>query len=157
MKPFPEIAPELEPDGALRDFYIFDIGSGIWQTFLDYIRTKVDLTSFVIDGETAPLPQTIEEIRRIQDSASPCLSIPVGPGFLCCHFFMDTELELDFLPSDYSSEQTWGVLVHFLTEVCTLLGRSGIICHENSQDCIIATIEPKAEQVRPANAATRHG
>mgnify|MGYP002813827481 CR=1 FL=1 len=64
MKPFSEIAPELEPDGALRDFYIFDIHTGDWQTFLDHIRPKVDPTCFVIGGETAALPQTREEIRK---------------------------------------------------------------------------------------------
>lgn len=157
MKPFSEIAPELGPDGALRDFYVFDLGSGDLQAFLDHIRPKVEPNSFVIDGKTAPLPQTIEEIRKIWDSASPCLSIPVGSGFLCWHFFMDTELELDFLPSDYGTEHNWGILVGFLTEICTLLNHRGIVCHENSPDFLIETIEPEAEPVRPANAATRRG
>jgi hypothetical protein len=70
---------------------------------------------------------------------------------------MDTELELDFLPSDYCTEHEWTILVGFLVEICTLLNRRGIVCHENSPDFLIETIEPKTEQVRPANAAARHG
>ena len=62
MKPFSEIAHALEPDGALRDFYIFDFSPSRWQIFLDHIRPKIDPTSFVIDRKTAPLPQTIEAV-----------------------------------------------------------------------------------------------
>jgi len=152
MKPFLEVASELQTDGALRDFYVFDISLGHWQTFLDHVRDIVHPSSFVIDGEIAPLPKTINEIRRLWDSASPCLSIPVASGFLCCHFFSDTELELDFFPSDYSTEQNWNCLVTFLTEVCSRLGRCGIICHENMPEQLIETIEPKkAERAGAAN------
>ena len=144
MRPFREIAEELKPDGALRDFYIFETDSGTWQLFLESIRSLTGPEDFRIDGAIAPLPSKASEIFAIWSGASPCLSIHVGSGILCCHFFTETELELDFVPKDYATEEKWNGLCEFFTKLCAKLNRNGIVCHENAQDQVIETFSGKS-------------
>ena len=137
VKPFREIAEELKPDGALRDFYIVGTDMGTWQLFLESVRHLTGPNDFRVDGEIALLPSRATEIFAIRSTASPCLSIHVGSGIVCCHFFTETEIELDFAPEDYATEDEWKELNEFFTTLCAKLKRNGIVCHENAQDQII--------------------
>lgn len=143
MKPFREIAEELKPDGAFRDFYIFRADVGTWQLFLESVRHLTGPDDFRVDREIASLPFSAAEIFAIRSTASPCLSIHVGAGILCCHFFTETEIELDFVPKDYATETKWKELSEFFTTLCAKLKRNGIVCHENAQDQIIETFSGK--------------
>jgi len=140
MRPFSEIALDLKPDGALRDFYISDMNLHRWQDFLDHVRPLTGPDSFQIDGVPASLPQFVSEIFNLRKAATPCLSIPVGPGTVCCHFFEKTRLELDFVPEPYLSEEAWMTLYGFLDRLCELLGHHGAVCHENAPDDVIQYI-----------------
>jgi hypothetical protein len=139
VKSFREIAEELKPDGALRDFYIFGTDVGTWQLFLESVRHLTGSEDFRIDGEISSLPSNVSKIFAIRSTASPCLSIHVGSGIICCHFFTETEIELDFVPKEYATEEKWNELCEFFATLCAKLTRKGIVCHENAQDQVIET------------------
>jgi hypothetical protein len=150
MHSYIDISRDLQPDGALRDFYIFDITRNEWQVFIDFMRSHSH--RFLVDGVEQPLPLSIAEILDIHSKASTLLSIHVGNGFLNCHFFSDTEIELDFIPADFQKESDWNVLRDFLISICRLLKKPGKITYENSPDWIITEIQPDdAEQGAAAN------
>jgi hypothetical protein len=139
---FAEIFPELERDGALRDFYIPDTDIGDWNKLLEWVAPLLESDCFYVDSKVSEFPKSFTEIEKIRESASPLLSIPVADSYLNCHFFHFSEIELDFWPQDYQSEYGWTRLCGFLQDLVDLIGKRGIVAHENSQDEVIEEFKP---------------
>src|SRR5258706_7228689 len=96
LRHFHKLAADLASDGALRDFYILDVGVAHWNRLIQFVRPRLQEDCFRIDDRIEPLPSAFESIYAMRSTASPSLSIPVGESFLACHFFSDSEIELDF-------------------------------------------------------------
>jgi hypothetical protein len=152
---FHEIVGDLASDGSLRDFYIFGTSPSHWNRFLAFIRPHIRQDAFRVDGQVTELPPAFEDIYALRSTASPCLSIPVGGGFLCCHFFSDSEIELDFVPGDYRTPERWAALCSFLQDLVDLVGLPGIVTPENRETEVIERFEPrtKGEPDGPANGS----
>jgi len=142
-RPFAAIQPELQRDGALRDFYIEGTTHADWNKLMEWARPNLERDCFRVDGEVCDLPASFEEIEKIRDSASPLLSIPVGPSYLNCHFFHHSEIELDFWPYEYQSEENWEQLRRFFQNLTDLIGKRSIATHENHKDETIEEFHPK--------------
>ena len=105
---------------------------------------------FCLDGESSPLPDTyLEAMTRGRDAAAN-LSIPVGDGVVNCHFFDDTELELDIRPSDYQTEESWDALSSFLQGLADNLKREVIMTAENTQERVHIRYQPKQKKAQQA-------
>jgi hypothetical protein len=151
LRHFQELAADLASDGALRDFYILDVDVVHWNRLLQFVRPRLHKDCFRIDDRIEPLPPTFESIYAMRSTASPCLSIPIGESFLVCHFFSDSEIELDFRPEDYRSPQRWTSLCDFLQALVDQIGLPGIVTFENFQDEVIETFAPSGK-VEPSAA-----
>ncbi|HWX20393.1 MAG TPA: hypothetical protein VN578_10885 [Candidatus Binatia bacterium] len=140
---FQDIVPDLASDGSLRDFYVFGASAFHWNRFLGFVRLSIRDDCFRVDTQVSPLPSTFEDIFALRATASPCLSVPVGDGFLCCHFFSDSEIELDFRPEDYRTPPRWAALCAFLQDLVDIVGLPGIVTPENQETEVIERFEPR--------------
>src|ERR1700733_8246444 len=131
---FKEIADDLRSDGALRDFYIHAANRADWNAVLRRVRSNREADCFTVDGESQELPQSFEAIESLRQMANPCLSILVDGAFVNCHFFLDEEIEFDFRPEDFRTPGRWSALCGFFQELVDLVGKPGVITHENAED-----------------------
>ncbi len=140
---FQDVVADLASDGGLRDFYIFDVSAHHWNRLLECVRRRLHDDSFQIDGRTEQIPPTFESIYALRSTVSPCLSIPVGRAYVACHFFSDSEIELDFRPEDYCSPESWSELCEFLQGLVDAVGRPGVVTLENHKTEVIEAFEPR--------------
>lgn len=153
---FQEIIGDLASDGSLRDFYILGTRASHWNRFLASIRPRIGEDGFRVDGQVAALPTEFEDVYALRSTASPCLSIPVGRGSLCCHFFSDSEIELDFVPGVYLTPERWAALCSFLQDLVDLVGLPGIVTPENRETEVIERFEPNTQGERSVEVTNTH-
>jgi hypothetical protein len=142
---FNEIADDLRSDGALRDFYIRAANRADWNAVLRRVRSNRKADCFTVDGESRALPQSFEAIEHLRQKANPCLSILVDGGYVNCHFFGHEEIEFDFRPEDFRTPERWSSLCGFFQQIVDVVGKSGVITHENAEDCVIDRFEPRTK------------
>ncbi|WP_242615022.1 hypothetical protein [Vibrio vulnificus] len=122
MYQWTEFKEEFEADGSLRDVYIEDIDLAKWDQFLDFIKLSKYEVAFRHGGNLQTLPDTFSSIKNLQDTEPTTLSINLNANFcLNCHFFMETEIELDLSPRDVNSEADFEVLLEFLEKLSSSL------------------------------------
>jgi hypothetical protein len=148
---FAEAKKHLYQDGSLRDVYVLATTERELEAFYDYVRPMIAEGDFYLDGESSPLPATyLEAMMRGRDAAV-TLSILVGDGVVNCHFFDDSELELDFRPNDYQTDESWDALSSFLQGLADAMQREVIVTAENTQECVHIRYEPKQKTAQPAH------
>ncbi|ABD79728.1 hypothetical protein [Saccharophagus degradans] len=116
MKEWRDVKKELEPEGSLRDIYIEDIDESVWDLFLHNIRGSVYELKFTHGQNLVSLPENFNEIRHLQESDPTTLGIVLENGIcINCHFFVESEIELDLSPREIDSESKFKSLVSFLS------------------------------------------
>ena len=138
-----EAKKHLYQDGSLRDVYVLATTDRELGAFLDYIRPMIADGDFRLDGEASPLPKTYFEVMMRGQDETTTLSIPVGDGAVNCHFFDNRELELDFSPNDYQTEESWEALSSFLQGLADAMQHEVLVTAENTQDCLLIRYEPR--------------
>jgi hypothetical protein len=138
MKEWRDIKKEFEPEGSLRDIYIEDINESVWNLFLSNLPDSGYKLYFTHDQEVVALPQSFAEIRKLQETKPTTLGIAIGDGiWINCHFFMESEIELDLSPKDIDTESKFKNLIGFLHWLNLGLRKPVKLTHENTQTDII--------------------
>lgn len=143
---FAEAKQHLYQDGSLRDVYVFATTDRELGAFLDYVRPMIGDDDFRIGGEPSSLPDTYLDVMMRGQEMTTNLSIPVGDGFVNCHFFDSIELELDFRPNDYQTEASWDALSYFLQGLADSMEREVLVTAENMQECVHIRFEPREKR-----------
>ncbi len=137
---------EFEPDGALRDIYVFDTTIKHWQTLFDVLRATYTL-EYSVDHTPHPVPATVEEVfDNRNNTASPSLNFHVGGILVACHFFTTTAIEFDICPRKVNSEAALYELLGLLRLVGDTLGKAVIISHEFDEQHPFITYEPSKNE-----------
>ena len=128
-KSFADVKDDLAPDGALREFCILGISQAEWDRFIAVAPKLAERSVFQCGGQELPLPSRFPDISAMQKQNPTTLHMWVSGAEINCHFFVETEIELDFCPSDFQDEEKWDGLVAFLQAVVDAIGKKGIITH----------------------------
>ncbi|WP_330960263.1 hypothetical protein [Photobacterium sp. 53610] len=133
MYQWTELKEEFEADGSLRDVYIENTNSVKWNEFLDFIKLSKYQLEFKHGGKLLNVPDTFSSIKELQETNSTILSIKLN-GNLClnCHFFIETEIELDLAPCDVRGESDFKVLLEFLESLSSSLACKVALTPENT-------------------------
>jgi len=135
MKQWQEIKSEFETDGTLRDIYIFEGDVELWDSFLKLISSSEYRTEFNHGEVGMSLPLSFAQIKVLQETDPTTLFVWVGENIqVNCHFFIETEIELDVSPHDIGSEEAFHELVSFLSWLSSSLNRKVCLTHEGSPD-----------------------
>lgn len=138
MKEWRDVKNEFEPEGSLRDIYIEDINESVWNLFLSNLPDSDYELCFTHGQEVVALPQSFAEIRKLQETEPTTLGIAIEDGiWINCHFFMESEIELDLSPKDIDTESKYKNLIGFLLWLNLGLRKPVKLTHENSQTDII--------------------
>jgi hypothetical protein len=58
-------------------------------------------------------------------------------------FFCEEQIDFDFRPENYRTLDRWSALCEFFQEIVNVVGKSGVITHENTKDHVIDRFEPR--------------
>ncbi len=132
------VEAEFEPDGELRDVYVFGADRSTWERALAFLLSK-GTTRFEVDGVVNGVPGSASEALAMRPASSPLLLVTRDGIEFACHFFDETAIELDFWPEDVGCAEEFDSLVELVSGLSRSTGRDVVVTHEN---------RPEAEIVR---------
>lgn len=138
MKEWSDVKKDFEPEGSLRDIYIEDINESVWNLFLSNLPDSEYELRFTHGQNVVALPESFAEIKQLQKTEPTTLGIAIENGiWINCHFFIDSEIELDLSPNDIDTESKFKNLVGFLRWLHLGLQKPVKLTHENAQTEVI--------------------
>ncbi|MBB5712807.1 hypothetical protein [Sphingomonas xinjiangensis] len=142
-----EIAPNFEPDGALRDIYVFGTDFGDWQRVLNALRTWEPPLSLSIGGEPASVPERVEDIFAEASERGALLSVNVSGALLNCHFFGCEEIEFDLDPREVAGPAQLEGLSGFMALLARATGKPAALTMENMREAVIFRFLPEDQRL----------
>ena len=141
MKQWNDIKDEFELDGSLRDIYVESIEPIVWDHFIARIKESEYRIHFSHGDLERELPDDFGTIREMQSSEPTILLIWISDNIqLNCHFFVDTEIELNVSPHDIQSEFAYSQLLSFLEWLASLTASEVKLTHEGMQEQVIVSV-----------------
>ena len=128
-------------DGSFRDIHVLGTTLEDWRRFVALAVSY----PYSYDGEIAALPD-VESVLR--DDHSHLLSIGVGNARLNCHFFIDSEIEIDIDPAEIESAVDHDAVLSFLERLGRTLGKPVIVTPENEMQTPIVSFDPSNDTWR---------
>jgi len=109
--------------------------SQIWNIFIKKIQKSSYRLEFTHGDNTKNIPESYEQIKKLQNTDPTTLFIWLNETIQAnCHFFIDSEIEIDVSPHDITNEHNFLALAAFLKwlskELCTRV----CLTHEASPD-----------------------
>jgi len=143
VKTWNEIKSDFNVDGTLRDIYVEDIDIDIWNLFLRKIEESSYKISFFHGELKKDLPNLFSNIKFLQQSDSTILSIWLNENIhLNCHFFIDSEIELDLTVQEIQVEQSFILLQEFMVWLSHVVKKEVKLTHEGMQNDVIMKVIP---------------
>jgi hypothetical protein len=144
---FRALKTDLEPDGSLRDIYVLDTTSADWERVYNYLVSRYPCV-FSLDNRETPAPGTVRGVFELARSARPVLTCSAGPLRLNCHFFTESQIELDFHPQDISGQSELEALFVVVEQLGDLTEKTVLVTPENSVDLAFLRWDPKERRLR---------
>ncbi len=122
----------FEPDGALRDLYVFDVNEGDWFALLEHLGREYQ-TDFELNGEPAELPKHDAALFAM-DGASRLLRVhrtDGGDSDVNIHFFAIDEIEMDLDPRSVHDQHSFDELIAFMSRAADAVGQPVVLTPEN--------------------------
>lgn len=138
---------EFEWDESGRDLYIPATTVDDWQRLLDYLSTSQYDLEYSVEDEETPLPSDVRRIFGLKSDASGFLCVDVHGIPLNCHFFAETEIELDLDPRDVDTEGKLDELFEFMSEVGRLLEKPVLLTPENTHNKPLFRFDPQTQSI----------
>jgi len=135
-----EIKAELEPDGSLRDIYVLDTNISIWEKLLTEITLSKYVFKFTHGEIQLDIPSCFSSIKALQEVNPTILTILVNHIKINCHFFVESEIEMDICPSEVNSEGRFHSLIEFLEWLSRVTNSNVVLTHENSEGYVILEV-----------------
>ncbi len=134
---------DFEPDGALRDIYVYDITMEHWR--LLYRMMCADYrVEHSVNQQPQPVPASVDEIFALSPECGPILWLHLDCTGASCHFFSPEEIELSIAPWDIVSQETLDTLLDFVKRVGDTVGKNVTLTYENDRQRPIISYEPSS-------------
>jgi len=133
-----EPADLWECDGSLRDIYIDKTDMHDWSALLDVARCNPYVYTFDGVPRELPSPQSIFANR----DGGHLLTVNIGNASINCHFFIPEEIELDIDPRQVTGLATHELILNFLAELSSKVGKDISITAENSPEAVYRRFSP---------------
>jgi hypothetical protein len=138
MKDWLEVKEDFEADGSLRDIYVLGICVDDWNALIKKVKHESFQFKFVHGSSEQALPGNFYKIKELQQTNPTTLCIWLDNNIqVNCHFFMETEIELDVSPREIKSSAEYKTLTSFMKWLSNTLRKPAILTHEGSQDQVI--------------------
>jgi hypothetical protein len=133
-------------DGSLRDIYVQDVTIEDWEKFLTFVRNGGFSLRYFRDQELGLIPRSAAHILKDRSCAHN-LVIDLGGVEVCCHFFIEDEIELDIDPREVASSDTKDRVLDFMRQLGANLDRDVILTEENSPEHVWFRYSSKSDVI----------
>jgi len=142
MKQWNDVKDDLQPDGTLRDIYVTGIAEPDWDDLINEVAGAGFSIEFTHGGNVTALPKSFRSIRELQNTDPTTLKVMLQHGIqVNCHFFVDSEIEMDISPGEVAGPVEFDVLISFLRWIAETLNRPVVLTYENSPDQEILRVD----------------
>ena len=125
-------------DGSYRDVYLHGTSLTEWRVFTGLVQEFPH--SYRRDGVEYPLPDA--SIVFADQDHSHVLSIRLGNVIVSCHYFMQSEIELDVDPEDVVGPADHEAVLSFVERLAVATNKRARITDENAQDSMCVQFDP---------------
>jgi hypothetical protein len=141
------IAGDFEPDGSLRDIYVFDTALSDWQRVLDALRTWEPSPNLTTGGRPAALPDDVADIFAQSRQQRTCLAVIVSGVLINCYFFHQHEIEFDLDPREVAGPEQLAGLRLFMSLLGQAARKPVVMTIENMREAVILRHVPHAHEL----------
>jgi hypothetical protein len=141
-----QIAPDFEPDGGLRDIYVFGTDLLDWQRIWDALRTWEPLPNLVIGTQPAIMPDKVQDIFAESEQGA-MLSVNVSGALVNCYFYGHDEIQFDADPREVTGPAQLEGLGRFMSLLGRATGKPVVMTMENMREAVILRYEPDAQRL----------
>jgi hypothetical protein len=127
-----DVRDSFEPDGMLLDIYVQNVDAAAWEKAFAFLVDGE--TEYTVNGADAPVPKTAAHALNLRPMSSPLMLVRRDEIEFACHFFSDSEIELDFWPEDVDGPQRLEALAQFITGLGRATGQDVIVTPENTPE-----------------------
>ncbi len=136
----------FEPDGMLRDIYVFDTDVRDWQRVIDYMRTSPYSLEFAAGDDLHPLPDAARIFElRVEITCS--LSVDRRGLNLKCYFLTTEEIEFDIDPRDYADGRHIDELIAFMRGLGETVDKPVVLTPESSPRYPLLWFDPARGEI----------
>lgn len=146
MISWPSIQHAFTRDGSLRDIYVLETSVADWQYLIDLLRLRHRL-HFIVDTENAELPPLVTSAFALRSEHAVSLHVDVGGIDAVCHFFTETEIEFDIVPTDICDASALRHLIAFIEELGRLFNKPVLVTPENQRESAFLRFDPTVNAV----------
>ena len=142
------VKDDFEPDGGLRDIYVFATDSDDWQRVLDAVQEWDPNTRVLIDDELIEKPWSAKKLLNERSEHSILWIVNLGEGVRAhSHFFSSDEIEFDIDPREFTGPSQLQGLEDFMALLGEVTASPVVLTPENLRDCPILTYSPQAKRM----------
>lgn len=136
------VKSEFTWEGSWRDICIRDIGLREWEAAIKAVKVAGFRERFMVNGETAEMPDDAAELFNETEENSVLWSVFVAGVQLNCHFFDRSELEFDLDPREVTGQAQLDGIVSFLLAVAEATESVALLTPENMHDGPFIRVAP---------------
>jgi len=135
-----DVKDEFAWEGSLRDICVPETTIADWQAIWSLLR-RLHVRYAVDDVATTP-PNDVRQIFAQPRECTHLLAIRVADAQLICHFFDESEIELDLDPRRISDQGQLDALISFMADLAIATGRVVLLTPENMHDSPFLCVPP---------------
>jgi hypothetical protein len=129
-----------EPDGSLRDIYVFGTTESDWRSFLE-LTTYNDSRYYRFNGEEQSMPSVADIFSNREGTH--LFAFELRGVWVHCHFFIPTEIELDLQPREVKGQAEHEAILNFAQSLSEKLGKTAFITPENGPETPYLSFDPE--------------
>jgi hypothetical protein len=142
-----ELKDTFRWDGNGRDIYIRNTDIDDWQKLADFLRFSHYELEFCVDDREEPLPEDMHQVFDDKGELTSYLSVDVDGVAVNCHFFDESEIEMDLDPRDVDGASRMESLLEFITQVGRLLDKEVVLTPENLHHHALLRYDPRTNRL----------
>jgi hypothetical protein len=142
MLAWDDLKAEFAWEGSWRDICVIDTSVADWKAALEMIRAAGFRLRFTVDGDESTLPDDVLEIFRQPRETSFMLAVFVGGIQLNCHFFAESEIELDLDPREVVGQAELDAVITFMRKLAGSTQKCALMTPENAHEVAFIRVAP---------------
>lgn len=135
-----EVPGLWEIEGSLRDVYVAQTEISDWRKFMEFASRYP--SAYAFDGIACEMP-SVEGIFSNRDGGH-LLRVKFGIATANCHFFVESEIELDLDPREIQSASSHSEALSFLEGLAIAIGKPVTVTPENGQSTPFLSFDPNS-------------
>ena len=125
---FDDVRDRIEPDGSLRDVYVFDVATNEWQALFDIYASSIWPATLTIgDTQIADIRNAFSECQDVE--IGKLLAINIDGALIHCHVYAGDEIEWDISPKEITA-RNFDYLQAFFESIAHRLDRNIYVVEE---------------------------